>query len=62
MVARAGGYYGMEFRGERGLTQGDLLSPTIFNVVVDVVVRHWANGIVEEEEARGETGETGREG
>ena len=29
------------------MTQGYLLSPTIFNVVVDVVVRHWVKVIVE---------------
>ena len=40
MVARAGGYYGTAFKGERGVTQGDPLSPTIFNVVVDAIVRH----------------------
>ena len=40
MVARAGGYYGEAFKGARGVTQGDPLSPNIFNVVVDVVVRH----------------------
>ena len=40
MVARAGSYYGKGFKGDRGVTQGDPLSPTIFNVVVDVVVRH----------------------
>ena len=40
MVARAGGYYGDGFKGVRGVTQGDPLSPTIFNVVVDAVVRH----------------------
>ena len=56
MVARAGGYYGTAFGGERGVTQGDPLSPTIFNVVVDAVVRHWVKGILEEAEARGETG------
>ena len=44
MVARAGRYYGTDFKGERGVTQGDPLSPTIFNVVVDTVVRHWVNG------------------
>ena len=27
MVARAGGYYGKAFKGERGVTQGDPLSP-----------------------------------
>ena len=40
MVARAGGYYSKVFKGERGVTQGDPLSPTIFNVVVDAIVRH----------------------
>ena len=40
MVARAGGYYGTGFKGERGVTKGDPLSPIIFNVVVDEVVCH----------------------
>ena len=42
------------------MTQINLLSPTIFNVVVDAVVRHWVHGVVEEAEARGETGREGR--
>ena len=41
MVARSGGYYGNSFEVFRGVTQGDPLSPTIFNVVVYAVVRHW---------------------
>ena len=41
MVARAGTYYGAYFKGDQGVTQEDPLSPTIFNVVVDAVVRHW---------------------
>ena len=41
MVAKAGGYYGSTFQGSRGVMQGDPLSPTIFNVVVDAVVPHW---------------------
>ena len=57
MVARAGGYYGDAFKGARGVTQGDPLSPTIFNVVVDVVVRHWVTMVVEDAEKRGERGE-----
>ena len=44
MVARAGGYYGEYFQGERGVTKGDPLSPTIFNVVAEAVVRHWVDG------------------
>ena len=47
MVARTGGYYGGVFKGGRGVTQRDLLSPTIFNVVVGVVVRHWVYVMVE---------------
>ena len=36
------------------------MPPTILNVVVDVVVRHWVHRAVEEVEARGETGWEGR--
>ena len=53
MVDKAGGYFETGFKGERGVTQGDPLSPTIFNVVVDAVVRHWVTLSVEEAEKRG---------
>ena len=56
MVARAGGYYGMAFKGERGVIQGDPLPPTIFNVVVDTAVRHWVTGVIADAEERGEMG------
>ena len=41
MVARAGGYYGSALQGFRGVNQGDLLPPTIFNVVVSALMCHW---------------------
>jgi hypothetical protein len=41
VVARQQGYYSQPFRSERGTTQGDIASPTIFNIVVDAVVREW---------------------
>ena len=47
MVARVGGHYGETFCRERGITQGDPLSPTIFNLVVDVIVRHWESLVAE---------------
>ena len=56
MVARAGGYYGEYFKGDQGVTQGDPLSPTIFNVVVDAVVRHWVTMAFAEAEKRGRGG------
>ena len=60
MVARAGGYYGTAFQGYRGVTQGDPLSPTIFNIAVDAVVRHQVMMMVEDAEERGYYGQEGR--
>ena len=42
------------------MTQGDPLSPNIFIVVVDVVVRHWVMMAFSEAEKRGERGNEGR--
>ena len=52
MADRAGGYYGTAFSGERGVTQGDPLSPTLFNVEVDAVVRHWLDGLRNDNDKR----------
>ena len=60
MVSRAGGHYRIGFKGGRGVTQGDPLSPTIFNVVVNTVVRHWVTLTVTEAETRGERGREDR--
>ena len=60
MVARAGGYYGTDFKGKRGVTHGDPLSPTIFNVVVDAVVCHWVTVLIVDAEERGKLGKEGR--
>jgi hypothetical protein len=42
MVARQGGYHGEAFKAEQGVAQGDIPSPTIFNIIVDCVVRAWS--------------------
>ena len=39
------------------MTQGDPLSPTIFNVLVDAVMQHWVKVVVEGTEERGERGQ-----
>ena len=47
IVVKVGGYYRTALQVFRGVTQGELLSPNIFNVVVDAVVRHWVEVMVE---------------
>ena len=42
------------------MTQGDLMSPTIFNVVVDAVVCHWVTDVIADAEEQGELGKEGR--
>ena len=41
MVATAGRYFGILFKGYRGVTQGKPLSITLFSVVVDAIIHHW---------------------
>ena len=53
MVDYTGGYYCFHFKGYRGVTKEDPLSPTIFNVAVDAVVWHWLFLVVAEEVGTG---------
>lgn len=41
VVGRQQGYHSKPIKSERGTTQGDVASPTIFNIVVDAIVRDW---------------------
>jgi hypothetical protein len=45
VVARQGGYHSFSFSAGRGVTQGDIPSPTIFNVVCDAIIRAWKVGV-----------------
>ena len=45
---------------EQGVTQCDLMSPTIFNVVLDAVIRHWVTGVIADAEELGKLGKEGR--
>ena len=40
MVPRQAGYFGRSFRAWRGVRQGDIMSPVIFNIMVDAVLRY----------------------
>ena len=48
-MAQAGGYFGSQFKGQHGVTQGESLSPTILNVGLDAFLRHWVSMVVEVE-------------
>ena len=41
IASKAGGYYGPAFQSHRRVTQGEPLSPTIFNVVVDSIIQKY---------------------
>ena len=43
------GYHGPHLQVTRGTTQGGLISPTLFNLIVDNVVRNWLALAVEDE-------------
>ena len=50
VAARQEQYHGEAFKPTRGVTQGDIVSPTIFNIVVDAIVRYWFSIISEDRE------------
>ena len=52
MVTKGGKYYGQPFSTRRGVTQGDLVSPTLFNIIVDAVVRATLQEIFGPQEAQ----------
>ena len=48
LVCRASGYYDIPFRSRRGVTQGGPLSSTIFNLMVNAIVREWGRVLHED--------------
>ena len=48
MVTKQAGYFGRPFRAKRGVRQGDILSPMIFNIMMDAVIRYWESEEQEE--------------
>eukprot|EP00956_Cyclotella_meneghiniana_P003690 scaffold4479_cov46-Cyclotella_meneghiniana.AAC.3 len=51
LVCKAHGRYGEPFKSFRGVTQGGPLSPKIFNILVDAIVREWLRQILGDEAA-----------
>ena len=52
LVCRAQGVHGKPFKAYRGVTQGGPLSPKLFNIMVDAIVREWLRQTLGEEAAR----------
>ena len=46
MAVRESGYYRYHFQVSHGVTQGEELSPRIFNIFV-LIFRHWAGLVVD---------------
>jgi hypothetical protein len=40
MYPKQAGFFGKPFRANRGVRQGDIISPMIFNIIADAVIRH----------------------
>ena len=51
MVAKTGRYYGTPLKGYWGIVQVDPLSPTIFNMELDVGIQNWVTLVSGEEAA-----------
>jgi Reverse transcriptase (RNA-dependent DNA polymerase) len=49
VVPRQSGFHGPTIQPGSGNTQGSLLSPTIFNIQIDAVVRHWLHLITQDD-------------
>jgi exonuclease III len=43
MVPKQAGFYAEPFATSRGVRQGDIMSPTVFNIVCDAIIRHCEN-------------------
>ena len=41
MVPKQAGFFGKPFHATRGVRQGDIVSPFIFNIVCDAIIREW---------------------
>jgi hypothetical protein len=41
MVTKQASFFGKPFRATRGVRQGDIVSPIIFNIICSAIIRAW---------------------
>ena len=58
IVSKSGRYFGRLLKEYQGVTQGDPLSPTIFNVVLDAIICRWVTVVMPTEAGTGGLGLT----
>ena len=57
VVTKQETFYGEPFKATRGVTQGDIISPMLFNIAVDAVIRAWERDMKIWSRARGKSWE-----
>ena len=57
LVCRASGVFGKPFKAYRGVPQGGPVSPRIFNIMVDAIVREWLRQVLGDEAAHSGIGD-----
>jgi len=58
VIPKQADFFGIHFYQDYGQITGSILGPLIFNIVVDLVVRHWMTIMVDDEGASVMTGLT----
>ncbi len=52
LTCRANGNYGRPFKAGRGVTQGGPLSPKLFSILINAVVREWLRHVANRDVSR----------
>ena len=54
LVPKKGGHYGNHIQTSRGVQQGDIISPTLFNIIVDAILRYERSAISRDQQGLGQ--------